>query len=95
MNKIQSDMLAMNVSWFSEDLEFYDNQYGFLESIVLTVARLVTLIFAIIVHRAVYKLMKRLPDRAVNQLIHPSMVRCLFRLSRPLEDCKKMHINCF
>ena len=74
MKKIQSDMLSVNVSWFLEDLELYDNQYGFLESIGLTVARLVTLIFGIIVHRALYKLMKRLPNRAVNQLIYPSMV---------------------
>ena len=80
MNEIQSDLQAMNVSWFSEDLELYDNQYGFLESIGFTVARLVTLIFGIIVHRATYKLMKRLPNRAVNQLIYPSMVRCLIRL---------------
>ena len=78
MNEIQSDLQAMNVSWFSEDLELYDNQYGFLESIGFPVARLVTLIFGIIVHRAVYKLMKRLPDRAVNQLIYPSMVRQFF-----------------
>ena len=80
MNEIQSDLQAMNVSWFSEDLELYDNQYGFLESIGFTVARLVTLIFGIIVYRATYKLMKRLPNRAVNQLIYPSMVRCLIRL---------------
>ena len=55
MNEIQSDLQAMNVSWFSEDLELYDNEYGFLESIGFTVARLVTLIFGIIVHRALYR----------------------------------------
>ena len=78
MNKIQSDLLAMNVSWFLEDLELYDGQYGFSESFCFTVARLVTLIMAIIVHRAFYKLMKRLPGRAVNQIIYPYMVRSLF-----------------
>ena len=79
MNKIQSDLLALNVSWFPEDLVRYDYQYGFLESLFFTVLRTVTLIMAIIVHRAFYKLMKRLPGRAVNQLIYPFMVRCLFR----------------
>ena len=78
MKKIQSDMLSVNVSWFLEDLELYDNQYGFHESFGFTVARLVTLIMAIIVHRAFYKLMKRLPGRAVNQIIYPYMVRSLF-----------------
>ena len=77
MKKIQLDLLAMNVSWFLEDLELYDNQYGFHESFGFTVARLVTLIMAIIVHRAFYKLMRRLPGRPVNQMIYPHMVRCL------------------
>jgi hypothetical protein len=77
MKKIQSDLLSMNVSWFLEDLELYDNQYGFHESFGFTVARLATLIMAIIVHRAFYKLMKRLPGRPVNQMIYPHMVRCL------------------
>ena len=78
MKKIQSDLLAMNVSWSIEDLELYDGQYGFSESFCFTVARLVTLIMAIFVHRAFYKLMKRLPGRAVNQIIYPSMVRFQF-----------------
>ena len=79
MKKIHSDLLAMNVFWFLEDLELYDNPYGFLESFIFTVARLMTFIMAIIVHRAFYKLMKRLPGRAVNQIIYPYMVRYLFR----------------
>ena len=79
MKKIQSDLLSLNVSWFLEDLKLYDDQYGFLESVSFTVARLVTLILAIIVHRAFYKLMKRLPGRAVNQIIYPYMVRYIFR----------------
>ena len=78
MKKILSDLLAMNVSWLAEDLELYENQFlGFVESFSFTVARLVTLIMAFIVHRAFYKLMKRHPDRAVNQIIYPHMVRYL------------------
>ena len=60
MNKIQSGLVAVNVSWFFEDLELYDNQYGFLESISFTVARLVTLIMAIIVHRQKYSRLRSL-----------------------------------
>ena len=75
MKNIKSDLLAINVSWFIEELEPYNNQYGFLESIGFTVARLVTLIMAIIVHRSFYKLMKRLPGRPINQMIYPQMVR--------------------
>ena len=79
MKKNLSDLLSMNVSWLAEDLELNDDQYGFPESVIFTVARLVTLIMAFIVHRAFYKLMKRLPGRAVNQIIYPYMVRYLFR----------------
>ena len=80
MNKIQVDLLALNVSWFPGDLVRYDYQYGFNESFIFTVARLVIMIMAIIVHRAFYKFMKRLSGRAVNQIIYPFMVRCLFRV---------------
>ena len=80
MKKIQSDLLSLNVSWFLEDLKLYDDQYGFLESVSFTVARLVTLIMALIVHRAFYELMKRHPDRAVNQIIYPHVVRYLLLL---------------
>ena len=79
MKKMKSDLLAMNVSWFTDDLELYENQFlGFVESLGFTIARLVTLILAILVHKAFYNLMKRLPGRAVNQIIYPSMVRFLF-----------------
>ena len=43
-------------------------------SSVFTLARVITLAMAIIVHRAFYKLMKRLPGRAVNEMIYPNMV---------------------
>ena len=69
---------TMNVSWFAEELEFYGNQSGFFTSIIFTAARFVTLVMAVIAHRAFYKLMKRLPGRAINQIIYPYMVRFLF-----------------
>ena len=72
MNK--SDLLFMNISWQAKDLELYDNKSGFLTSIVFTFIRFITFVMAVIVHRAVYKVMGRLPGRAINQMIYPNMV---------------------
>ena len=65
----------MNVSWLLEDLELFENQFNFLESTVCTIAIFITFVLAIIVHRAFYKLMKRLPGRDINQVIFPYMVK--------------------
>ena len=70
---LQTDLLAMNVSWLDEDLELWYS-FDLAISLVFTVLRVSTLILAIIVHRAFYKLMRRLPGRAVNQIIFPYMV---------------------
>ena len=80
---IQVDLLEMNVSWISEDLELYQNGIsGFLMSLSFTLLRGFTFVMAVIVHRAFYRLMKRLPGRAVNQIIYPYMVSffCFFQL---------------
>ena len=68
------DLLAMNVSWTPKDLELFENEFDFLVSMVCTIARFITFVTAIVVHRAFYRLMKRLPGRAVNQVIYPYMV---------------------
>ena len=73
---LQTDLLAMNVSWLDEDLELWYS-FDLAISLLFTVLRVITLILAIIVHRAFYKLMKRLPGRAVNQIIFPYMVSYL------------------
>ena len=70
-NSLNTDILSMNVSWLLEDLELFENQFNFLESMVCTIAIFIT----IIVHRAFYKLMKRLPGRDINQVIFPYMVK--------------------
>ena len=70
----------MNVSWLPGDLEFYENDSDLFGSWIFTLARIITLLMAIIVHRAFYKLMKRLPGRAVNEMIYPYMVRCVHLL---------------
>ena len=74
-SKVYKTVLAMNVSWLPGDLIFYENDSDPLESWIFTIARTTTLLMAIIVHCAFYKLMKRLPGRAVNEVIYPNMVR--------------------
>ena len=71
---LDTDLLSMNISWSYEDLELLENNYDFAISLVFTMVRTITLILGIIVHRAFYKLMKRLPGRAINQIIYPYMV---------------------
>ena len=71
---IHADLLAMDVSWTPKDLELFEIEFDFLVSMVCTLAKLITFVMAIVVHRAFYKLMKRLPGRAVNQVIYPYMV---------------------
>ena len=68
------DLLFMNISWANGDLQLYDNQSGFTTSVIFTVVNSVILLMAFIVHKAVYKLLARLPNRAINQIIYPSMV---------------------
>ena len=88
----------MNVSWLPGDLEIYENDSDPLESGIFTMARIITLIMAIIVHRAFYKLMKRLPGRAVNTIIYPNMVRCIhsfFNFSAFSLMSRDIHIECF
>ena len=65
---------TMNLSWFNEDLELLENNFDFTISLVFTAVRFITLILGIFVHRAVYRIMKRLPGRAINQIIYPYMV---------------------
>ena len=72
---LHTDILAMNVSWLEEDLELIENQYNIFESMVFTISLYITFVLAIIVHRAFYKLMKRLPGRDINQIVFPYMVK--------------------
>ena len=71
---IHADLLAMDVSWIPKDLELFENEFDFVVSMVCTIARFITFVMAIIVHRAFYRLVKRLPGRAINQIIYPYMV---------------------
>ena len=71
---LHDDLLLKDVSWASKDLQLYDNQSGFEVSVVFSAINSVILLMAFIVHKAVYKLLARLPNRAINQIIYPSMV---------------------
>ena len=70
-----TDISTMNVSWLMEDLEPFENQFNILESMVCTIAIFIIFVMAIFVHRAFYRLMKRLPGRDINQVIFPYMVK--------------------
>ena len=66
-------------SWASGDLQIYDNQSGFIASIIFTIVNSVIVLMTFVVHKAVYKLLAKLPDRAINSIIYPSMVRVSIR----------------
>ena len=66
-------------SWASGDLQIYDNQSGFVASIIFTIVNSVIVLMTFIVHKAVYKLLAKLPDRAINRIIYPSMVSVKFK----------------
>ena len=76
---LYGDLLFMNVSWASGDLHLYENQSGFAVSVIFTVINSLILLMAFIVHKAVYKLLERLPNRAINHIIYPSMVSNKFK----------------
>ena len=72
---LHKDLLAMNLSWLQKELELFGNQNNIFVSTICTIAIITTFVMAIFVHRAFYKLMGRLPDRDVNQIIFPYMVK--------------------
>ena len=76
---LDGNLLFMNVSWASGDLKLYDNQSGFAASVIFSAINSVILLMAFIVHKAVYKLLARLPNRAINQIIYPFMVGNRFK----------------
>ena len=75
MNSKQIDLMSMNVTWFSKDLEVYKNQIGVVEATILTIVMIIVLVMAVIAQRTFYQMMKRLPGRAINQILYPHMVR--------------------
>jgi hypothetical protein len=70
----QIDLMAMNVTWSHEDLELYENRVGIVEAAIFTTAKVMILGMAVVAHLTFYKMMKRLPGRAINQILYPHMV---------------------
>ena len=70
----ESDLMAMNVTWFPGDLEVYNNQVGTVEATILTALKIIILAMAVIAQRTFYEMMKRLPGRPINQLLYSHMV---------------------
>ena len=72
---LQSDLLAMNVSWYPHELELYTNRSSVTMSTIFTIILIITFLMGVIVQKAIFKLLNRLPQRAINQIIYPYMVK--------------------
>ena len=74
---LKSDYLAMNVSWYPNELELYTNQASIAISTIFTIILIIIFLIGGIVQKAIFKMLKRLPERAINQMIYPYMVKTL------------------
>ena len=74
---LKSDFLAMNVSWYPNELKLFTNQASIALSTILTIILIITFLLGVIVQKAIFKMLKRLPERAINQIIYPYMVKTL------------------
>ena len=90
-SSLKSDFLAMNVSWYGNELELYTNQASVTMSTIFTTILILTFLMGVVVQKSVFKLLKRLPQRAINQIIYPYMVKTLSYIYACLNFLK----NCF
>ena len=74
MNSKQIDLMSMNVTWFNKDLKVFTNKVGIVDATILTMVEITVLGMAVIAQRTFYQMMKRLPDRVINQVLYPHMV---------------------
>ena len=70
----QSHHQILDLSWSTHDLKLYDNQSNSVVASVFTVIAGFTLVLGAIVHRGIFKLLKRLPQRPINTIIYPTLV---------------------
>ena len=70
----ESDLMAMDVTWFPGDLEVYSSQSGTVEATILTACKIIMLAMGVISQRIFFQMIKRLPGRPINQLLLPHMV---------------------
>ena len=66
--------MSMNVTWFNKDLEVFTNKVGIVDATILTMVEIIVLGMAVIAQKTFYQMMKRLPDRVINQVLYPHMV---------------------
>ena len=69
----------LDLSWDFEDLKLYDNQSSPIVATIFTLIAGVTLVLGGIVHRAIFKLLKRIPDRPINVMLFPTLVSITFQ----------------
>ena len=81
-NSKNTDLMAMNVTWSDEDLKLYENRLGYEEATIFTIAKIVIFAMAVVAHRTFYKMMKRLPGRAINEILYSHMVRVTYTAGR-------------
>ena len=74
MNSKQIDIMSMNVTWFTKDLEVFTNKVGVVEATILTMVKIIVLGMAVIAQGTFYQMMKRLPEREINHILYPHMV---------------------
>ena len=64
----------LDLFWDSDDLKMFDNQTNTLFASVITITATIILVLGGIVHRAIFKLLRRIPQRPINILIYPTLV---------------------
>ena len=74
---VKSDYIAMNVSWLPNELELFTNQASIVLSTIVTIILIITFLIGVIVQKTIFKMLKRLPERAINQMIYPYMVKTI------------------
>ena len=75
----QSYHKILDLSWSLQELHLYDNQSNPFMASAFTVIAGITLVLGGIVHRAIFKLLSRLPNRPINSIIYPTLVRNLLQ----------------
>ena len=69
----------LDLSWDLEDLKLYENQSSPTVATIFTLIAGVTLLLGGVVHRAIFKLLKRIPQRPINAIIYPNLVYITFK----------------
>ena len=75
----QSHHQILDLSWSLKDLHLYDNQSNPFVASVFTISAGLTFVLGGIVHRAIFKLLNRLPNRPINSILYPTLVSHLLQ----------------